>query len=169
MPDYIIDTNVWVWADQIRQVTDMTPTERDCVESCFEWLNNFIESQDRLVVDDDHRILTEYYDNTAQGGDARQFLRHVRGETSFDRLVLISVQWDEHDYAIIPTALQVVDPSDRKFIAVALAHDPRPSIVVATDRGWAKWRQELEEAQIVVEQLCEEYMRDKLERRGISP
>jgi hypothetical protein len=166
MTDYVVDTNVWIWVETDFSEVN-TKAELECIENCAKWFDDFSENEHRLVVDVDHRILTEYYTYARQGSRTRRLLNHFKTEPR-SRLVEVSVSWDKHKYAKVPPPLEVIDPSDRKFVAVALAHDPRPTIVAATDRGWAKWRQELETAQIVVERLCEEYMRDKLERRSIS-
>ena len=52
-----------------------------------------------------------------------------------------------------------IDPSDRKFIAVAHAHPQKPRIVQATDSKWIGWKKGLAAAGIKVDFVDEEFLR----------
>src|SRR5699024_3961358 len=53
---------------------------------------------------------------------------------------------DPTDYEELPPppAGTAYDPSDRKFLAVSIAHERRPAILQSMDSKWWGWRQALE-------------------------
>lgn len=161
MTDYVVDTNVWVMVDRIHEA-DLTPAELNCIERCRDWLYDFVNGSDRLVVDYDNLILGKYRRNLTLSGQARRFLRRLELQP-LDRLVYVAIALDENGHAIIPFAF--TDPNDRKFIAVALAHNPTPTIINATDSDWHKDRQALEAAGLTIEELCPDFIAKLLARR----
>ncbi|MEX0973664.1 MAG: hypothetical protein WDZ46_10475 [Solirubrobacterales bacterium] len=51
-------------------------------------------------------------------------------------------------------SLAKFDPSDKKFVAVAVAHSDDPPIQVALDRGWVRYREALADVGVEIEFLC---------------
>ena len=74
MSDYLVDTNVCVMVN--KTVADVnTESEVNCIEQSLDWLTTFAKGQDRLVVDDDSKILNEYYKYIRPGTRAKRLLR----------------------------------------------------------------------------------------------
>ncbi|MEM6282157.1 MAG: hypothetical protein AAF787_08195 [Chloroflexota bacterium] len=162
MVDFVVDTNVLAFVDEPRE--DMTEEEIPCVEACLEWLTGFdMAGPDRVVIDHDYRILTEYrtYTNRRPGGFAHNWLNQLMSNfgTSIDP---VAIQFDDNGYAILPDSLPFDDMADRKFIAVTLKHSPMPSIINATDTDWSKQKAMLEANGIDVVELCPDYIAEKL-------
>jgi hypothetical protein len=97
-----------------------------------------------------------------KGGLAEQWLNQLVTKPRDVRLVELTITIDRDGNAEVPFA--GLDPSDRKFVAVALAHKPTPPIINATDTDWVKVRQELESAGIILRELCPAYIADKLQK-----
>ncbi len=115
-----------------------TRAELDCFDACRNWLRTFINGADKLVVDLDKNIIKEYRANIPQGGLANQWLIRLETQPRDLRLVEVKITYDADSYAIVPPKVAIQDKSDRKFVAVALAHQPTPPIVNSTDTDWSK-------------------------------
>jgi hypothetical protein len=163
MTDYVVDTNVWVKAEEIEHAQ---ASDEQCATQCLEWLRDFVTGQNRLVLDDRYMILGEYRKNIMRGGLAEQWLNQLETKPRDVRLVELPIKVDKDGYAEVPPPLAILDASDRKLVAVALAHKPIPPIVDATDTGWARARQALESVGITVHELCMTYIDEKLKRRS---
>ena len=78
----------------------------------------------------------------------------------------VTVQAEHHGSAVVAA---VHDPSDRKFVATALADEGNSSIVNACDTDWYDWESALSKASIVVDQLldgwCRKLHRQKRQRK----
>lgn len=166
MADYVIDTNVWITVDKIVDIGTMSKTELDCIEACRNWLRNFAASEDKLVVDGvaSRKILNEYRKNLRQQGLARNLLNQLERKPR-ERIIDIDISFDVDGHAIVPPELRVADKNDRKFIAVALAHNPTPPIIDATDTDWEKEKSRLIEHRIIVQELCPDYIQEKLAQK----
>ncbi len=75
-----------------------------------------------------------------------------------ERLIELSIEFDEDGYATLPDGITFHDPSDRKFIAVALKFTPPAQIINATDTDWAVEKSSLSSAGITVQELCPSYI-----------
>lgn len=166
MADYVIDTNVWVEVDKVIGIGNVeSVTEIDCIKRCRDWLRAFARSEDRLVLDLTWQILKEYRKRIAPGGLARRLLDQLETQPRL-RLVEVQVEWDENKHAKVPEECAIPDRDDRKFVAVALAHEPRPPIINAVDSDWVNARGQLAAVGITIQELCPEYIEEKLEDRG---
>lgn len=58
-----------------------------------------------------------------------------------------------------------IDPSDRKFIAVAHAHPEKPPIVQATDSKWIGWKQGLAATGITIEFVDEAFLQPYYDKK----
>jgi hypothetical protein len=59
----------------------------------------------------------------------------------------------------------IIDPSDRKFIAVAHAHPEKPPILQATDSKWIGWKESLATAGITIDFIDEAFLRPYYEKK----
>src|SRR5260370_7210767 len=102
MSDYVVDTNVWVMVD--KSIADAkTTAELDCIEECLDWLKKFAEGRDRLVVDDNHEILSEYYKNMRPDRDGLDRLNRFNDQP-YDRMVFVHIHYDG-EYPKLPNAV----------------------------------------------------------------
>ncbi len=136
----IVDTNVVLVANG--QHEDVSPT---CTAACALRLQSIMGSG-RIALDDAYRILSEYQNKTQpkkanRPGDA--FVKWaLQNNANTDRCDLIPIR--EHarrGFAEFPEdeRLADFDPADRKFVAVAAAHQEHPPIVQAADSKWLGW------------------------------
>ncbi len=151
----VIDTNVLLVANG--QHADVSS---DCVEVCVHRLLA-MEKSGVTVIDDGFRILGEYQNKTSlhppKGvGDVflKTLLRNAGNPARVEQVSLTEL--NENEFAEFPdTALQpVFDAPDRKFAAVANAHQDKPPIWQAADCKWLDWWPELQAKGIRVVFLC---------------
>jgi hypothetical protein len=151
----VVDTNVILVANLAHP--DVSP---ECVVACVKYLKTIMDSG-TVVVDDSYRILLEYQRKTsphkAKGvGDI--FVKWVQTNLSHPtRVHQISItDRGGESYVEFPCAIleQDVDPSDRKFVAVAHAHPDRPLVGQASDCKWLDWWAAAAVWGVVVEFLC---------------
>ncbi|MBP7778697.1 MAG: hypothetical protein KA371_16400 [Acidobacteria bacterium] len=151
----MVDTNVILAAN--RQHTGVSET---CIVSCAQRLHA-IMTGGRVAIDDDYRILKEYQHKTTphvgkRAGDAfvKWLLRNNANTERCDQVAL--VEHPERGFESFPedARLTTFDPTDRKFVAVACAHEGHPPIAQATDSKWLDWAPALREYGVNVEFLC---------------
>lgn len=156
----VVDSNVWIMMDQLNAPNGV---ERNCVIACIQWGERFNSNQDHIVVDYTWKILSEYRENIRKGSLAERYLNELLSQP-ITRIHFVSIQFDHDNIAIVPPEVAIQDKNDRKFIAVALAHDPIPPIVDATDTDWAKEHEKLVEYGLIIHELCPDFIRQKLAR-----
>ncbi|MCU0496863.1 MAG: hypothetical protein MUF87_05875 [Anaerolineae bacterium] len=164
MSRYVIETNVWVMAAKSGKVNEISDeAEIDATELCLNWLRQFAQSHDQMVVDSAliYRILKEYLHNLRAQSLARDLLNQLERQPR-DRIVDIAIKVDHDGYALVPTHLAIADRNDRKFIAVVLGCAPdQPPIVNGTDTDWDKEKDRLIVGGIDIHELCPHYIRQK--------
>lgn len=151
---FVVDTNVWVMAGKLF-AQFQTDEEIDCAERCLDWLGSFISGSSFLVVDLDYQILGEYRANIRPRSQADLWLNDLERKPREKRLIEVTIEWDSDGYTLVPPELAIPDKNDRKFVAVALAHQPTPPIVNATDSDWSQNKAMLSAGNIPVQELCE--------------
>lgn len=166
MGDHIIDTNVLLVASARDSTQDSGPGFTDSnvpseqQEIVREWLKAFrTDGQRNLVLDGSWKIWREYRNNMTEQDLG---LMVVKEKLSLARFIEIS--YDKDGHGCLPADLAKVDPSDRKFVALALKDlsDGRSSMIVsAEDRGWYNCEEALKQAGVVVLQLIEDWSRAK--------
>lgn len=157
MSDIVIDANVWVMAD--RTVNDGLPIEeQNCIRACRNWLKQFVDGDDRLVVDWQYAIISEYRRNIGRNGFAAPLLNALESE-SYSRFTGVVLDVDEDNNATLPNGLTLDDPADRKYIAAAMQCDPYAPIYNAADTDWAKERNQLVDHGLTIRELCPDYIR----------
>ncbi len=162
MSEVVVDTNVWVMVDE--EATDLkSEEERQCILACQRWLEEFIDGDDRLVVDDysTYIILSEYRRNVRPGGVAENLLNELTGRL-FHRLTLKKIRRDRDGFAVLPAPFALTHGKDRVFVAVAIQCDPFASIYFATDTDWADDRANLEDQGLAIVALCPDYIQERL-------
>lgn len=165
MPPKVVDTGVWVVSDGSEDL------DLRCVEACVEFLATLdVNGRNRLVVDGDYRIFGEYRRNIRPGGFAEAVLNTIQQLGTYD---FVFITQTDRDYprdgragewfAQIPkgAGLEELDPSDRKFMAVALGHPARPPIVYSVDiHDWKTVESAAAEQGVELEPLCRHLFKD---------
>ena len=157
----IIDTNVPKTANGDATL-QATPA---CVRACIAAISR-VQHGELLVLDSEWRILNEYKGQlraAGQPGVGDAFLKWVLTHWKNPlRCVLVALTpvGPPQLFAEFPDdpALVAFDPSDHKFVAVALASPDHPPILNATDTDWWHFRHQLETHKIVVDFLCPDAM-----------
>jgi len=139
----IVDTNVAVVANGRRQSPQASPS---CVLTCVGRLRD-LQLRHTLVLDDGWRILREYLrelSSIGQPGVGDAFLKWVlTNQTNPRRCEQVHITprdatQPDGEFCEFPAdpALDGFDLSDRKFVAVAVAHAEHPPILNAVDTDW---------------------------------
>ena len=167
MGTVILDTNVIVIAN------GMSPQASfNCVRRCRERLDQILKGSEKVALDYEQHILREYRRNLREGGRLQrrrgdlflQWLKQNQWNPEKCSLVHItSLEGSVTDFVEFPNEdelLRNFHKKDRKFIAVALAHQrdagETPTILLAIDRGWLQFTDALANHRISVDLICEE-------------
>ena len=164
MNTVIVDTNVIVIAN------DTDDKRADCRDRCQDRLEQILSRPEKVVVDDDWRIFGEYeryVDPNSRKGIGDVFVKTLlqnQGNPNICKIVYIMpLAGNGTDFEEFPNdddALTGFPKTDRKFIAVALAHQRDageiPTILLAIDRGWLEFMNALVSHGINVDLICEE-------------
>lgn len=167
MGTVILDTNVIVIAN------GMSPQAScDCVRRCWERLDQILKGSEKVVLDYEEQILGEYRRNLKEGGRLQRrrgdlFLQWLkRNQWNPEKCSLVhitSLAGNGTDFAEFPDedkSLRKFHKKDRKFIAVALAHQQdvgeTPTILLAIDKGWLPFMDALATHGVNVDLICEE-------------
>lgn len=151
----VIDTNVLLVANGDH--ADVSP---DCRAECVRRLQA-MQAEGVTVIDDAFMILGEYLNKTRVNppkgvGDVfLKWLLREAGNPKRVEQVSLTVQ-AENRFAEFPdpTLEHAFDAPDRKFAAVANAHDEKPPLWQASDCKWLDWWQPLTAHGVRVDFLC---------------
>ena len=153
----VVDTNVAVVANR-----DSPQASPNCVNTCINRLERIIRGEDKLVLDDNWKIIGEYTQNlrsTGEPGAGDRFLLWVLRNQSgqCDLVPITPINNSETEFQEFPTdpALNGFDRDDRKFIAVVRAHSASPPILQAVDSQWWGFRHALHQNGVTVEFICQ--------------
>jgi predicted nucleic acid-binding protein len=154
----IVDTNVLIAAN----ARDCPQADLACIADCAKFLRQIQDGDDSiLVLDSAWNIIKEYKNKVSQSGQpgpGDAFLKWVLvNYANRQRCELIKItSVAENQFAEFPNdpELAKFDPSDRKFVAVALTHPDRPPIYNAVDSDWKIYESELKNYGIQIEFLC---------------
>lgn len=150
----VIDTNVLLVANG--QHADVSPA---CVVECVKRLQT-MQQKGVTVIDDGFRILGEYQNRTSLNpprgvGDVfLKWLLRQSGSARVEQVVLNEIA--QNCFAEFPDAVlePMFDAPDRKFAAVAHAHQDKPAIWQAADCKWLDWWPALRAKGVEVDFLC---------------
>jgi hypothetical protein len=148
----VVDTNVLLVASG--QHLKVSP---ECVIACVNVLGHLRKSG-CVVIDDGYEILNEYGQNTKPNSVGDGFLKWLHQNKRNSRHVeqVHINKHTERGFSEFPddAELNEFDHTDRKFVAVAVAHPKRPPILQGTDSKWIEWSVRLSVHEIKVEFLC---------------
>lgn len=157
----VVDTNVAMVASRLSPQAD----ER-CVDVCIKHLAAIKDGGD-LLVDGLGLILYEYAKKlgySGQPGAGHAFVKWAHDHQAIaDKVRQVAITpttaagWRRYDEFPDAPALKGFDPSDQKFVAVALASGENPPILNAVDSDWWNDRVALAAAGVNVEFLCPQH------------
>ena len=151
MSAYVVDTNVAMAANG-----QATHTRDQCRLTCIEKLEQ-VMSDGLVVIDQGLAIFSEYADRLSwrgQPGVGDVFFKHVHNHMHrSDRVRMVAVTPTDDDtrgFEELPP--NAFDPSDRKFLATALAADV--PVLNATDSDWREHHDFIANLGVEVRELC---------------
>ena len=154
MTTFVVDTNVAIAANGRRTHADM-----QCQLACVDKLKAVVASQ-VVAVDDRGEIVQEYAKHLSYAGMpgvGDMFFKHVFDcQYQGDRVLRVSVTplADEgRGFEELPP--NSFDPSDRKFVAVAVAG--KAVVLNATDSDWGEHATLMSSLALEVHQLCPQH------------
>ncbi|HYP26898.1 MAG TPA: hypothetical protein VE262_09280 [Blastocatellia bacterium] len=160
---YLVDTNVLLAASGMA-----THLGKSQVTTVRDWLTKFQQDRDAFLLFDSEgspaltksRILEEYLRKMPKNAFGWQVIKAKIDARSYRCYRVAYEGTPLHEYAVlVPTLTRGwIDPSDRKFIAVALEHikaypRQRCRIVNATDQDWSQCASTLYQHNVEIEQL----------------
>ena len=154
MTAFVVDTNVAIVANG-----RTTHADAECQLTCVERLKSLVAGE-VIAIDDRGLILDEYRRHlrlSGMPGVGDAFVKHVfnyqhRNER-VRRVAVTPSQVAQRGFEELPE--NAFDPSDRKFLAVALV--ARAVVLNATDSDWNEQRALLNRLQVHVHQLCPQH------------
>jgi len=160
--DHVIDANVLLISKGQHEAG------YECSLACDRALKEAEEN--RVLIDDDRLIEREYrkYFGEAprQQTPGHRFYKWLlQNQKRPDRCLRVKITPKPSDsgpdFEEFPRDkdLESFDNDDRKFVAVALASNTSPSILVASDRGWWRHRDALKANGVRVCFLCPDYIK----------
>ncbi|MCF7956510.1 MAG: hypothetical protein K9M75_11965 [Phycisphaerae bacterium] len=166
MSAYVIETNVGVVANGRNCPQADIACKLACIaklRECVQILNN--EKMGHVVLDSSNEIFDEYryhFNFEGQPGTGDKFFQVLyERQFSTDNCERVKITKEEGwGYEEFPhdKDLREFDPSDRKFVAVALQSQNSPVILNATDSDWHENKEALDRY-VQVEQLCPNCLR----------
>ena len=153
----VVDTNVPNTANGAQ-----SGASPECVARSARALRAIMRSG-HVFVDGGGEIVGEYRRNLrakGQPGAGDGFLKWILtnewGTVRVTRVPITAKAGDPEDFVELPppSAGLTYDRSDRKFLAVACAHEDHPPILQALDSKWWGWRQALSSHGVTIHFLC---------------
>lgn len=165
----VVDTNVLIAANGAEP--EWEPIAAACADRLASVMNERV-----LCVDQGGLILEEYghrLPSRSRSGYGDMFFlwlaRQQYNPRHCTQVTLTPREGSRTEFAEFPQLPEelasIIDPSDRKFIAVANAHPDKPPILEATDSKWIGWRDGLAAAGITVELVDEEFLQPYYDRK----
>ena len=151
---FVVDTNVAIVANGRG-----THVDEQCQLACVQKLRSLV-AQETVAIDDGWLVLGEYKKHlnfSGMPGVGDIFFKHVVNNQSqgkyVRRIAVTPTEDDGRGFEELPE--NTLDPSDRKFLAVAVAAEA--VVLNATDSDWDEQRVLLDELGVEVGQLCPRY------------
>ena len=154
MTAFVVDTNVAIAANGRD-----THADPSCQLCCVQKIRSVVEGG-IVTVDDKELIIDEYKNRlnfSGAPGVGDVFFKHVFDHQHLgDRVRRVAVTPCDDEYRGFEELPEnTFDPSDRKFLAVAVASN---SVVLnATDSDWGDHQTLMDELGVKVDQLCPQY------------
>ncbi len=154
MTAFVVDTNVAIAANGRETHADL-----QCQRSCVERLATVVR-EETIAIDDAGLIFDEYarhLSRSGQPGVGDLFLKHVFDHQyqpgRIRRVTLRRSADTRRGFEDLPE--NTLDPSDRKFLAVAVVAGA--AVLNATDSDWDEQTALLNQLQVQVHQLCPQH------------
>ncbi len=164
MTMFVVDTNVAIVANG----GEATHADMRCQLNCTERLEILVKAE-VVALDGAQAMLMEYAQHlsfSGRPGVGDMFFKHVFDNQYQDervRLITITECEDANrGYEELPR--NKFDPSDRKFLAVAVVSGA--VVLNATDSDWGEEQRLMNKLKVEIEQLCPHMLRERRERRG---
>lgn len=150
MAIFLVDTNVMLAASSVSELSNVAvramPREVELRETIYEWLAEFDQSDDRMVLDDLGLVRHEYERNMPHNWREQEYGMLVL-QSKIDRMQVDNVPIDSREangehIAVLDPAHEVLvtDREDRKWVACALAaqilFNQVPPIVYGAETDW---------------------------------
>ncbi|XEI32421.1 hypothetical protein NMD14_17060 [Aeromonas veronii] len=147
---YLVDTNVMLAASAVSELSDQAvramPREIELREMIYDWLSEFDQSEQHIVLDEEGLVRDEYERNMPFNLREQEYGMQVL-QYKLDRNQAVYVPIDsieangEHIAVLDPAHEELVtDREDRKWVACALAaqilFDQVPPIVYGAETDW---------------------------------
>ena len=173
MSRHVVDTNVLIVASGEHSespfASDKHPVEDpEQSEKVLEWLIGFEQGEGRMVLDWDFEIYKEYQNKLTEQdyGQRVVFEKLSRNEIDFVDIEWIDDPSHPDKVARLEEPLKTVihDLADTKIVAACISANKQGmscTIVNACDTDWYDWQEELEAVGVIVEQLIEDWSRQK--------
>lgn len=154
----VVDTNVAVVANEKSEQASSS-----CIQNCLLQLKRITGEKDRIVIDNQWIIIREYMANLRSSGEpgiGDEFLKWVltnhTNPKRCSQVRITPVNGVDENFEEFPSDpdLHRFDRSDRKFVAVALSHPKRPTILQAVDSDWWNARDALKRNGVRIKFLC---------------
>lgn len=164
---YVVDTNVLIAASASDPVNpkdiDATPADPGLRMNVWSWLDQFQQSESRLVLDSEQMIFEEYKNKLGFNDFGIQVVIHKWSTAAVDN---VAVEYDLDGIGVLPDTLCVVihDAADKKMVAAALASHAsfgEGCVAFAGDTDWHDWEATLIEHQVLLEPIIEQWSRQK--------
>ncbi len=147
---YLVDTNVMLAASAVSELSNLAvramPQEIELREMIYEWLADFDQSDQRIVLDEEGLVLHEYERNMPYNLREQEYgmqvLQYKLDRNLADYVPIHSLQANGEHIAVLDPAHEVLvtDREDRKWVACALAaqilFDKVPPIVYGAETDW---------------------------------
>lgn len=155
----IVDTNVAIVANR-----DSDHADARCELACVEKLE-IIVANERVALDSLDLIFQEYqrhlnFKGPPKIGDI--FFKHLHNNRANTNKVIIQDILEDNNKGFVSfpdnPELSKFDPSDRKFVAVAINLNLPCIIINATDSDWAQFHTQLNDEGLSIEFLCPQHV-----------
>ena len=156
MTAFVVDTNVAIVANG----GEATHADLACQLCCIEKLESVVD-ENTVAIDSMGLILKEYrgYWRPSQPGVGHAFFKHVFNlqyqDANVVRVPVTRSDDEQRGFEELPR--NTFDPSDRKFLAVAVVAEA--VVLNATDSDWDEQKPLMDRLGVKVEQLCPQYAR----------
>ena len=172
MKPVVVDTNVLLVSEGHAEPQASAKCKAACDARLLE-----LKTRGVVVIDHAWLLLSEYTRkiDMRKQSVAVAFLKWLMQGSARDArvssVVLTPTNAVKTDFAEYPKhpGLADFDPSDRKFVAVAFAHQPRATILNAVDTDWLAIRTPLAEVGIGLEFICEEELLAIARKKDFDP
>jgi len=166
MNAYVVDENVPIVAnDGVRSEPKVPQADGNCRLACVQALKRIVKSG-ILIIDSAGGVLENYrayLQHRGQPGVGDAFYKHVI-DHQFNRtkvrriLITKNAQGEFEDFPTDP-ALATFDPSDRLYVALAVAAPEKPRILNAVDSDYSEHQTALEGVGVHVYEVCPQCIR----------